>query len=299
MAGEAPRISVIVPCYRDPELLDDLLRSLESESASSEGTSFEVIVVDSGLDDRVAATAERFGARGLRGTEKLLSGHARNFGARYAAGSVLAFIDTDCVPEPGWIEAIARAMRTEARLIGGPVLNRLPWYTIASVDNLLQFADYGPGRPAGPIRHVPSCNMAVRRDDFFSLGGFASGPSGEDVLLTEAVNEAWPGGLIYVPEMRVVHMGRRELGEMMGHHHGFGYARGALDLHLSEWHRRWGRWALVIPAVMLKRLAYICEHGVGSGRTSLAHFVVTLPLIMAGLLAWAIGFRSGLRAGRE
>lgn len=177
-------------------------------------------------------------------------------------------------------------------------MDRLPWYTVASADNLLQFADFGPKRPAGSLPHVPACNMAMRRQDFMELGGFEhrGQASGEDVLLTSAVTRRWPAGLVFVPAMRVAHLGRRRVGDMLRHHHAFGYARGALGLHLTERHRRWGTWAVLIPAVVIKRLMYIVGHGVRYGRTSTARVVLTLPLLVSGVLAWAIGFRRGLRA---
>lgn len=294
----APEVSVIVPCYRDPELLHDLLQSLEAQAPRGEGSRFEVIVVDSGRDDRVAAEAERFGARCVGGDGRLLAGEARNLGVAHAKGSIVAFIDCDCVADAGWVDAVITGLCSGAAMVGGPVLNRLPWYTVASVDNLLQFADFGPDRPAEPIAHVPSCNMAMRREDFMALGGFEhqGERSGEDVLLTSAVNRRWPRGLVFVPAMRVSHLGRRGLGDMLRHHRGFGYARGVLGLHLTERHRRLGRSAILIPGVVIKRITYIASRGIRYGRTSTAQVIVTLPLLVSGVLAWAVGFRRGLRA---
>lgn len=298
MTQPSPAISVVVPCYRDPELLTDLLRSLRAQKARGADTSFEVIVVDSGADDRVAAEAERYGARCIRGRGRLLPGEARNLGAKRAKGTVLAFIDSDCVADEGWIDAVAAGLRGRAMAVGGPVSDRLPWYTVASVDNLLQFADFGTERAAGSLLHVPSCNMAMRRRDFLALGGFqhCGQRSGEDVLLTSAVNRRWPGGLVFVPSMRVAHLGRQTLSDMLRHHHGFGYARGALGLHVSESQRRWGRLAILIPAVMIKRLTYIAGRGMLYRRTSLGRIILTLPLLVSGVLAWSVGFRRGLRA---
>ena len=299
MSKASPDVSVIVPCYRDPDLLGTLLRSLQAEESRSE-TCFEIIVVDSGLDDRVASVAQRHGARCVRGSGRLLAGDARNVGADAASGRVVAFVDADCVVAAGWIDALADGLRRGSRLVGGPVVNRLPWYTIASVDNLLQFADFGPGRPGGPLPHVPSCNMAMGRDDFLALGGFEhqGQPSGEDVLLTTAATRRWPGSLVFVPAMRVAHLGRRSMGEMLRHHHDFGYVRGALRLHLSERQIRWGRLAVLMPAVMLKRISYVATRGLRYGGTTAGRLLVTLPLLISGVLAWTLGFRRGLREER-
>jgi len=294
-------ISVIVPCLGGADDLADLLSSLQAQSANTiagaNNAAFEVIVVDSGLDDQVAATADLFGVRCVRGTTILFAGQARDLGARHAQGTCFAFIDADAVAEPGWIAAAAESVRT-APMAGGPVLDRLPWYTIASIDNLLQFADFGARRPGGPIRHVPSCNMVIRRDVFFAVGGFGERNvrSGEDVLLTEALHERWPGQLAFVPEMRVAHLGRRRLGTMLSHQHSFGYTRGFLALHLTERQRQWAGRAFLLPAVALKHLTYVCRRGVRYGRIPLLGVPLIMPFLLLGALAWAIGLRSGVRA---
>lgn len=86
------------------------------------------------------------------------------------------------------------------------------------------------------------------------------------------------------------------MSDMLRHHHGFGYVRGALGLHLSERQRRWGRLAILSPAVVAKRIAYITKAGIRYGRTSPGRIILTLPLLVSGLLAWTVGFRRGLRA---
>lgn len=50
----------------------------------------------------------------------------------------------------------------------------------------------------------------MRREDFLALGSFEhrGQRTGEDVLLTSAINRRWPGGLAFVPAMRVAHLGR-------------------------------------------------------------------------------------------
>ena len=131
-----PGVSVIVPCYRDPVSLDTLLRSLAEQAPPVKERSFEVIVVDSGMDEEVVRTAERAGARCVRGIRRLLPGDARNLGALCAQGAVLAFIDSDCMAEPGWIGALSEALQSGALMVGGPVLNRHPPCSIASIDTL-------------------------------------------------------------------------------------------------------------------------------------------------------------------
>jgi glycosyltransferase involved in cell wall biosynthesis len=138
----------------------------------------EVIVVDDGSDDGTAELA----ARGpgevtvLRGDGRGAA-EARNLGARAASGEVLAFTDSDCVPDDGWLTAGLRALE-DADLVQGPITPI-------------------PGAPHGPfdrslwVEHESglheSANLIVRRELFERVGGFegwldhAGGrPIGED-----------------------------------------------------------------------------------------------------------------------
>ncbi|HET7599216.1 MAG TPA: glycosyltransferase [Gemmatimonadales bacterium] len=295
-------ISVIVPCRGHARALDACLASVARQRVD---VPFETLVVDSADDESVAAAARAAdGVRlvrreSVRGAEPPLDpAAARNLGAARARGGVLAFIDADCAAQPGWLAAGLAALSGGARIAGGPVLDLLPWHPVAASDNLLQFADFAPARPDGPARYFPGCNLMIRTADFAALGGFPA-PAvgmGEDVLLTGLALVRWPGGLRFVRAAQVRHEGRRQLGAMLRHQAGFGYARGLLGLHLSPLQLRAGAYAAAIPAVMLKRLGYILGRTARWHPARLPRLLLFFPVVAAGLAAWAVGFRRGLRA---
>jgi glycosyltransferase involved in cell wall biosynthesis len=289
-----PMISVVIPCYKHAEEVGLCLRALATQACS---VPFEVIVVDSAMDDVVAAVVSSNRARLVRSPKRLLPGQARNLGAASAEGGILLFIDADCRPEPGWLDAAYAALTAGARLAGGPVLHARPLHPIAVSDNLLQFADFPPNRPDGPARYFPGCNLAIRRDDFYSVGGFPAItlPSGEDTSFCSAVSARWPEGLSFTRRMQVRHAGRTTLRAFLEHHSTFGYCRSALDLHLAPWHRRWGRVRAMGAAIAAKRLSYILGRGLQWDGAQLARALVLLPILVAGLIAWTAGFRRGLR----
>lgn len=101
------RVSVVVPHYNDLAGLDLCLTALGRQTFSD----FEIIVADNaspqGREVVEAAIAGR--ARLTVVTEKG-AGPARNGAVREARGSVLAFIDSDCVAEPEWLEEGVRAL---------------------------------------------------------------------------------------------------------------------------------------------------------------------------------------------
>jgi GT2 family glycosyltransferase len=289
-----PTISVVIPCYRHAE---DLARCLNALARQESTAAWEVIVVDSAADPAVAAAATKAGVRLVQSQERLLPGQARNLGAAHALGELLAFVDSDCVVEPGWLAAAKSALEAGARLAGGPVLHARPLHPIAVSDNLLQFADFPSNRPDGPARYFAGCSLAIRRADFEAVGGFPNVtlPAGEDTSFCRAVLARWPGGLRFTRAMRVRHTGRATFGAFLDHHATFGYCRAALDLHLAPWQRRWGAHRLMTPPVAAKRLSYILGRGWQWDRWQLARTLVLLPIVVPGLIAWASGFRRGLR----
>ena len=94
--------------------------------------------------------------------------------------------------------------------------------------------------------------------------------------------------------MRVRHTGRTSFGAYLRHQREFGKARGALGIHLNLRQMRIGRHPIMILPVGLKRLTYILKRILQWNRRRLVPTVALLPLITAGLIAWAIGFRRGL-----
>lgn len=68
---------------------------------------FDVLVVDSAPSDPVSDLCFRRGIAYSREPTPGLS-RARNVGARMAGGELIAYIDDDAVPEPEWLEALAR-----------------------------------------------------------------------------------------------------------------------------------------------------------------------------------------------
>lgn len=295
MNGRAggPAISVIVPCRGHAELLVDCLEALGAQETN---VPFEVIVVDAAPDPVVAANARRFAfVRLVRSTEGLGPGLARNLGVEAARAPVLAFTDADCTPQPGWIAAAAAGLEAGARMVGGPILHARPGHPIAVADNLQQFAEFPPTRPAGPATHFPTCNMAIRFVDFHAAGGFIDDRLGEDIVLSRVTAERWPDGLRFLPGMRVGHVGRMGWRSMLEHNRLLGEWRGRLKLLVGPLQVRLGRsWLSVLPFALWRWL-YIVRTTARWHPRGLLRVVVLTPLLLPGLVAWSIGFRQGVR----
>ena len=98
----------VVVCTRDrAEQLEQCLRTILRQDYPA----FDIWVIDNApRDDRARACAERYGVRYAVEPRPGVS-RARNLAARCSTAEVLAYIDDDAVPEPGWLSALAREFR--------------------------------------------------------------------------------------------------------------------------------------------------------------------------------------------
>jgi glycosyltransferase involved in cell wall biosynthesis len=155
-----PTVSVIVPVRDRREMLRDLLKGLDNQTYRD----FEVVVVDDGSTDGSEELARETVIGGRPVTVVQSGGQgalmARRLGVEQSAGTILAFTDSDCVPDPGWLEHAVAAMDEGARMVNG--------YT-------------RPMRPLRPMERsmasgteglYPTCNIFFRRDLYDELGGF-------------------------------------------------------------------------------------------------------------------------------
>lgn len=118
MTETRPQVSVVIPHYDDLAALDRCLAALSRQSFPRERT--EIIVSDN------ASLPEPVLSAAIAGRARLVvepvkgAGPARNRGVAAAQGDVLAFIDSDCVAGPQWLEAGLAALE-DADLVGGRV----------------------------------------------------------------------------------------------------------------------------------------------------------------------------------
>ncbi len=169
-----PTFSIIIPTCHRP---DDLARCLHSLNSSA-----EVIVTDDSRDEATCHLIERDfpTIRWIPGPRRGPATN-RNHGARHARGEWLAFLDDDCEPQPGWIEALAAAT-TGADVIEGR--------TVAPGAKDTPFEEHIENTDGNVLW---SCNLAIRRELFERLGGFDEDfaiAGGEDMELAWRIRQA-------------------------------------------------------------------------------------------------------------
>ena len=116
---DRPRVSVIIPHYRDLARLDRCLGLLEQQSFPRDA--FEVVVADNASPEGEAVVAETIAGRGrLVVVHEPGAGPARNGGVAAARGEILAFTDCDCLPDRDWIAQGVQALE-RWDVVGGRV----------------------------------------------------------------------------------------------------------------------------------------------------------------------------------
>lgn len=115
---EIPFFSVIIPCYKQADLLPEALDSLLEQKYES----WEAIVINDGSPDDTTKVVESYSAKDarIRVVEKENGGlsSARNAGLVYAGGSIIHFMDADDSLLPGCYSTVAKAvaLRPDAQL---------------------------------------------------------------------------------------------------------------------------------------------------------------------------------------
>jgi GT2 family glycosyltransferase len=277
-------ISVIIPAYQAHLTLPSVLRALEPQVS---GEDREVVLVDS----TSAANAERLERawpwiRVVSPGERTLPGRARNLGAAIARGDVLAFLDADTIPAPGWLDALQRGLVPPVEMVAGAILNGTPQSPWGTAGYMLEFLEWVPAR-SSPIRHAASCNLLVRRDAFQAAGGFAEDLwPGEDTVFT--VPFALNGTLAFAPGAQVQHLNRTDRRAVLDHQRRLGASWVSVSRRVSV-RGGWlaARWLapLAVLARVYSVVRQLCREPSAARRLA-RHG----PRLAAGLVAWGSGF---------
>ena len=133
------KLSIIIPTHNSESTIQRCISSLISQSFPRE--QFEIIVVDDGSKDKTTTLAKEAGADQIIVTEPCFQGKARNIGVQKAKTNYLAFIDSDCEAEDGWIRTIIKELEN-LQVIGGPVKNGNPQSLLAWAEYFVEFCAF-------------------------------------------------------------------------------------------------------------------------------------------------------------
>ncbi|MGD0949258.1 MAG: glycosyltransferase [Candidatus Binatia bacterium] len=296
-ASRHPALSVVVPAYNSARTIERCLMALRTQQTALQ---FEVIVVDSGLDD-TALQAQRVlpQARIIQRTERTTPGEARNIGAAAARGDVLGFVDSDTCPAPDWVETAYHAIASGSDVVCGSVANANPHSAVSRAEELLMFNEFLTDSPRGPRWFAVSANMAVRRDVFERAGGFPDWRGAEDVAFSRRVVGAG-GSIEFLPELRVLHDNRTDLRPFLRNQLMIGRytARARREVPFADT-GSFALFLLLLPLAPLAKLSkIIIRLALGNPRRLLG-LMREFPIFAMGLFAYCGGLVLGTLRPRD
>jgi GT2 family glycosyltransferase len=139
----------------------------------------------------------------------------RDLCASRANGEILAYLDDDAYPAPGWLEAATECFEDpELAGLGGPAVTP-PHDSVARWASGLVYASWLAGGPHAyryiplPARAVddyPTCNLFVRREVMAQIGGFGTEFwPGEDTVACLKITHQLKKRMAYDPRALVYH----------------------------------------------------------------------------------------------
>src|SRR5208283_896276 len=165
-----PFVSVVIPHFNDLDRLRVCYSRLLGQTWPRE--QFEIVVADNNSTCGLPAVREAAPCALVVPAPIQGAGPARNAGVAASRGDVIAFIDSDCVPEPNWIaEGVAALSRFD--LVGGRVFTfaqypRRP-NPIEAYETVFNF---NFRRYIETVGFTGTGNMFVPRAVFDRVGGF-------------------------------------------------------------------------------------------------------------------------------
>ncbi len=162
-------MSIVIPTFNGARRIGDCLDALSCQSA---GRQVEILVVDDGSTDETASVVLRFPSVGLIRQSNAGPAAARNRGARESQGSILLFTDDDCVPMPGWIEAMLAPFQ-DPEVVGAKGAYRTRQTSIVARFVQVEYEDrYRLMGRSRDIDFVDTYSAAFRRERFLEMGGY-------------------------------------------------------------------------------------------------------------------------------
>ncbi|BAU63607.1 glycosyl transferase family 2 [Stanieria sp. NIES-3757] len=270
-----PSVSIIVPIYNGETDLHQLIKCLFKQTYPKELS--EYLLVDNNSSDRTAIilkeaqqTASEKGMKLRHLSEKEIQSSyaARNLGIRKAQGEILVFTDTDCRPQPDWLEKIVQPFSNfQVGIVVGEVValfgnTLLEKYAdrnqIMSQKFLLQHPFYPYGQTA---------NIAIRKEAFVKVGLFRPHlTTGGDADICWRIQKETSWQLAYAPTAIIEHRHRSNLKNFRSQFRRYGSSNRYLhelhgvnlmrELTPQEIFYRLSRWLLKeLPTNSLKAIA--------------------------------------------
>lgn len=238
-------VSVIIPVYNDAARLALCLQALAQQRYPADQV--EVIVVDNGSTTPVdqVPTAQHLRVRVAHESARG-SYAARNRGVQLASGTIIAFTDSDCIPDPDWIGSGVAALSATANC-GLAAGNIEFFYRDPERPTAAELYERVSGFPqeqyVRELHYGATANLFTSADVLRTVGPF-------DATLTSGGDREWGQRVhaagyaqVYAPDVIVRHPARATLRALVHKRRRTtsGVVRAMRDRHRPFGRARWAR----------------------------------------------------------
>jgi glycosyltransferase involved in cell wall biosynthesis len=211
---EKPFVSIIMPTRNSESVLEECLKSLKRQNYPK--NRYEIVIADDHSKDRTVEIAKKYGAKVVESSGP--PGRQRNDAIGAAKGSILGFIDSDCVAENEWIsKGVKNFSAGGVAIVGGPNFTHPKDSFIAHCSGYVFSSRAGSASmcarytsDGNAVRETDetgliSCNLFMRKSVFEKMKGFETKffPNEENELMHRVKADGYK--LLYVPDMVVYH----------------------------------------------------------------------------------------------
>jgi glycosyltransferase involved in cell wall biosynthesis len=196
-------LSIVIPTHNKK---DDVVRCINALLVDQfEFGKFEIVVVDDGSIDPPKPLIEKIDTKGIPVKVVRLEGNgpacARNEGIKNAKAPIIAFIDDDAVPQPGYLHSIFKPFE-DSNIVG------VEGKVVPVNCKKMGLLGMSPRSLEGGV--YLTCNIAFRSEILYKVGGLDESfpfPAFEDVDLAEAIKPY--GEIAWAPDAEVHHPCRK------------------------------------------------------------------------------------------
>ena len=192
-------VSVIIPTFNGGSRIANCLNALLPQTELRKA---EILVVNDGSTDNTVDVVLRYPAVRLVTQANGGPAKARNRAASEASGNIIVFTDDDCVPKPGWLEAMLTPFEDPQVVATKGAYRTRQKSVIARFVQLEYESRYRLMQAFPFIDFVDTYAASFRRDRFLEMGGYDTSfpvACAEDVELSYRMSaRGWK--MKFVPE---------------------------------------------------------------------------------------------------
>lgn len=207
-------ISVIIPTYQDWSRLAKCLNALANQTFSEHN--FEILVMNNDPYSTKPEGLVLADNATVHMEPKAGSYAARNSGAKLAKGKFLAFTDSDCIPDAGWLENGLKYLANGCQLVGGKIIFHKEKHTDSKLAFEFERAfSFNQKRNITQGKFSVTANLMTTKQIFETVGDFLENSySGGD---SEWSKRASHSGfrLVYADDVIITHPSRNSIASLV------------------------------------------------------------------------------------